>query len=380
MYTNPQDNELPSESEAPPQLEIVSPVTPNVPDRTTNTSHIKMTAHDVEIAYAPHVASGSVTEEQVAQIVWLLGVGKIDRVNLETLSKRIGYEGTTTLFRVFRADYKGSLVNVLERIASYRQLWEQRLAIGMGEFVPTSISDAIWQHCDAARIYNTIIPVYGPSQLGKSVALYQYAKAHNHGKTFYMRVPTCGFYSKFVRELNRVMGQSTSVPTGQLHTKPFDVLNGDKLLIVDEIHQTVLKKGRMNIRIDTLEYIREVYDMTGCGIILCGTDVFRNEVERSQYKEVLEQLFKRTMTELVLPNILPRKDLDAIAAPFGLDPAPDAIQSMRVEIVQNHGLRTYTNYLKAGARLAQNSAQKFDWPHFVSAHDALAKNARRTRK
>jgi DNA transposition AAA+ family ATPase len=123
-----------------------------------------------------------------------------------------------------------------------------------------------------------------------------------------------------------------------------------------------------------MEFIRlEIYEEVNCGIVLCGTNVFRDEVEKGKQKGILEQTKRRGMVPLQLPSMLPRADMDTIAAAYGLPSAPDFIHQIRTEMIRKLGLRSYTNHLRAAGKLAYNNHQEFSWDHFVKAHDIMAK-------
>jgi len=79
------------------------------------------------------------------------------------------------------------------------------------------------------------------------------------------------------------------------------------------------------------------------------------------------------MTTLQLPALLPRADLDTIAATFGLQPADEESHNLRIAIIKSNGLSAYCNYLRAATYAASKRQTKPAWLHFRQAHDVLAK-------
>lgn len=359
------------EASAPAEKDL--PENPESIEVPAETGSIKTHVAQVERAYAEQLASGAITEAQLSKLTWLLTVGKNEHLNLTQLSKRIGYDSETTLHRVFSGKYEARLERVLERIDDYKKLWEQRLGVSKSSFVETSLARQIFETCDLARTYQVILPIYGDSQLGKTFALLEYRRRNNHGRTIYVRMPAKGNLTKFLIALCVALGVNATGNSVALAQRAVGALNENMLLIIDEIHQTCLS-DRGSIRLGTIEFIRlELYEAVKCGVVLCGTNVFRDEVDKGRHQAVLEQTKRRGMAILQLPALLPRVDMDAIAASFGLPPAPQDIHAIRVDIIRRYGLMAYSNYLRAGAKLAFNRGKSPDWNHFVSAHDALSK-------
>lgn len=336
--------------------------------------YLQTTIAQVEESYAEQLAAGAITREQLNKITWLLNVAREERLPLSKLAKRIGYDSDSTLSRVFRANYGAQLDKFLERVDEFRKVYEQRMGISSVRFIETSLTKKIFNVCDLARAYQTIFTIYGDSQTGKSWALQEYRRLNNHGRTIYVQMPPGGNFFKFLQEFCRALGVSFKGNSSLLESRIQAELKKipDVLVIIDEIHQTCLIDHA--IKLQTIEYIRlEIYEKIHCGIVLCGTNTFRDEMEQGEHAAVLEQTRRRSMAPLQLPALLPREDMDALAAPFGLPEATDSTHDLRTGLIQRHGLRTYTTLLRGAAKLAFNKGVATTWAHFVSAHDALAK-------
>jgi len=370
------DKTLPPEVDllaTPEQPEnAVAPYVKQTPAADKYHGQLRLTVAQVEACYAPKLADGSVTKEQLQKITWLLSVAKEAGYNLDQISEKIGYDSDTTLYRVFRGSYSAKLVNVIEKIDVFRKLWEERLGVSKMTFAETSLSREIFDYCDLTRTYQTINSIYGDSQTGKSFALQEYRRLNNHGQTVYIPMPSGGHLTKFLIAACKAVGVSPKGSSTSLAARFIGALTENMLLLIDEVHQTCL--GDSAMKLVTLEFIRlDVYEAVHCGIVLCGTNVARDEFERGKHHAWLEQTRRRGMPTLQLPSMLPREDMDALAASYGLPPAPDDIHDLRTKLIKRHGLRAYVNFMRAGAKLAFNKGNSVEWSHFVSAHDALAK-------
>jgi len=364
----PKEPEPPEEETAPqPETQIT------VPPAARGKNYMHLTVAQVEANYTEQLAQGSITRDQLQTLTWLVTVCKNEKYNLAEISEKIGYDSSTTLYRVLRGQYGADIRNVIEKIDAFRKLWEQRLGVSKVAFVETTLSRQIFDFCDLTRTYQVIQPIYGDTQTGKSFALEEYRRQNNHGYTIYFQMPADGHKFNFLMALCTALGVSPKGNSAALAARAIGALNENILLIIDEIHQTCIS-NKSAIKLNTIEFIRlELYEKVKCGIVLCGTNVFRDEVERGKHSGVLEQTRRRGMAVLQLPSMLPRCDMDALAASFHLPPAPNSIHELRTAIIKANGLRAYTNFMRASVKLAFNRGETVTWDHFVSAHDSLAK-------
>lgn len=379
MYQSPNENELPADvpSPLPGGPDTGGALTPLAPDLASpepkqREGHIKTTVEKVRAAYVERIAGGDVSEEQVSVLTQLLEIGKVQKMNLTELAKAIDYD-VTTLHRLFNGEYKAKLDKPVQKIRDYVKLWMERATHGEGVFVETSICKTIWQASDTARAYSLPIPVYGDSQLGKSWAAEEYKNRNNHGQTIYIRMPFGGQLMKFLRALNKALGENADRNSWVLTERPKQILNNTKLLIVDELHQCMVTTAKTDVRVMTLEYLRELYDMTGCGMLLIGTNIARDAMERGKHASLLEQFRRRGVPPIQLPDMLPDADLDAIAAPYGLSEAPAEFADWRRTLVKTTGLKAYVTFLRAGSAIANKHSTPLCWKHVRAAHDVLAK-------
>jgi DNA transposition AAA+ family ATPase len=155
-----------------------------------------------------------------------------------------------------------------------------------------------------------------------------------------------------------------------LRRRIMDALDDRTLLIVDEFHQALIGTTDLMAR-KVIEFVREVYDRTGCGIVICGTRVLSDELDHGRQALVWEQFRRRGLIELRLPDAPPRADIVKIAAAFGL-PEPDgAVFEAIREMLQASGLGRYIGYLQYAHGLAASQKKPLSWDHFAQAYRSV---------
>jgi DNA transposition AAA+ family ATPase len=176
-----------------------------------------------------------------------------------------------------------------------------------------------------------------------------------------------------VRRMAQAVGVSPDSNTASLVDRIKRALTPDMLLILDELHLLAYTYRRSSF-FACLEVIREIYDEVHCGMVLCGTNIARDEIESGQHKELLAQLRRRGIFRLQLPAYAPWADRLAIAKHFGLVEAPEGgTRELVDEIIRKNGLKAYTSYLQAASRISIKRKVAIEWKHFVTAHDVIAR-------
>ena len=316
-------------------------------------------------------ASGQITGQQADDILWFYSYVQGSSLSLENAGRAVGMSGTT-VYRLFTASYQASYDAVVEKVAKFRALAEERQKRKAIGFVETST----WKKVDAVcrQALNAQMPafIYGPSQTGKTTCLLEFARRNNHGTTRYVRMPASPSFSYFVATVARACAIGAHHNScDDLRDRVCRAIDGRNLLIIDEFHQalvTVTDRRAAQI----MEFIREIYDRTGCGIVLSATRVGESEIERGRNAGIYDQLRRRGMVKLVLPDTPPASDIRKIAAAFGL-PAPDgaALAAIR-SMLKTSGLGMYVKYLQSAHVLAAGRGEKPTWDAFAAVCDGMA--------
>ena len=315
-------------------------------------------------------ATADLPEEQRNLIRWYFGHAHLEGWSLKDAAERLRVD-STTLYRIWHGKYEASPAKVCERIASYKRLADERANVKRHEFVDTSISRVIWRACNYALVTQSVALIYGESQIGKTTACEEYARRNNHGQTKLVRMPAAGGVQMMMREIAKSCFVSPKSCYDGLRERVLSALDGSNLLIIDEVHQAFLSY-QTGSAIKCLEVLREIHDRTKCGMVLVGTKVWKTELRSGGLSKMLEQLRRRGAIEKELPDVVPDKDVVAIAKAFGLG-APDSESMGHVRLIlRDWGLGRFTKYMQAGARAAAKSGKPMTWDHFVEAYEDLS--------
>lgn len=316
-------------------------------------------------------ATKDLPEAHAQAILWLFGYAREQGWSFRILESEVKLS-TTTLFRVFKGQYSAALDNVVEKITTFRKLVEERGTANDLAFVETSVSRKVFRTCEWALVSQTLAFIYGNSQIGKTVALEEYARRNNHGQTKLVRMPASAGVQLFMKELAKACYVSPNSSFENLRERVLNSITGNNLIIVDELHQVFLSYQRGSA-VKCLEVLREIHDRTKCGMVLCGTTRLRHELMLGQHQEMLEQFKRRGVLEVLLPAKPPGRDVEAIAKAFGLGPMDETSAALAEDILRASGLGKFTKFLQAGRRMADKAKERMSWNHFIRAHDILKK-------
>lgn len=312
-------------------------------------------------------ATAELPDEARTEIRWLHAYAWEHDIPLPELARLVRYD-ESTLSRVFNGKYEGNIDNVVAEVRGFRKLQEERNKGRKLSFIETSLTRRIWRVCAATLEFQRISFIYGDSQIGKTTALVHYRDTHNHGSTIYVRMPTGGAMTYFLSELAEALRISTKLKERDLWRRIIHSFDDRMLLIVDECHQALLTSRRIN----PIEFIRELHDTTGCGVVLAGTNVFRDELNAGHLAPLMKQTTRRRLLAVQLPNVPPDKDLNTFAEAYGLPPATGEHLKLQTDFVKQDGLGMWLCLFRNAAKLAANRKTRLTWKHVGEAHAAAA--------
>jgi DNA transposition AAA+ family ATPase len=146
----------------------------------------------------------------------------------------------------------------------------------------------------------------------------------------------------------------------------------NRLLIVDEAHRAFSSRAYGGSAFKTLDFIRSLHDNTGCGVVLCGTNVFRDSMADGGSKKFLNQFNRRCLLRRQLPDLPSRADLNAFARHYGLEAATGEAYQLQSRIVREHGLGVWLTTLTCAARAASKKSRPMQWGDVLKAHAFFA--------
>lgn len=269
----------------------------------------------------------------------------------------------TTVSRVRRGIYEGDLAAVAEKAALALRLWQER-----GDrkrfLVETSIAAKIFTACDFALNRQTPVIITGESQIGKTSALEEYAR-RSDAIVRYVRMPASANLPLFMEELADALG--VAAKPGERRRRILRALNDRTLLIVDEIHELALVASQEQAR-RICEVIRELFDRTHCGLVLCGTtEATEEKLLHGPNAFALEQIVRRSIN-VRLGKRLPMGDALKVCAyhGFSAEPTEEAKAALRA---------LYLNHINLISAMASEAAAKrgvpLDWTLWLATKRAL---------
>lgn len=342
---------------------------------------IQMPAHEIRKAIAYAVSTGRVKSEEDGELVfWLYGYGRENHFGygeLESAIKaRLGEKlapSANTIYQIFHGSYAAAnWSGVLDLIKKFQAMIHEEAKRKNIGFVETETAKIIFNACRAALNDGMPAFIYGASQLGKTTALLEFQRLHNHGRTKYLRFGSRWTKARVVRELAAELGNGVKA-TKQwvLEDAIFHGLSRFNLLIVDEFH-LALETTSESAGKEIVEFIREIFDRTGCGLVLSSTKVGLEGLEGGKNKMLFDQLRRRGVLKVVLPDVPKVKDINAIAKSFDLPiPTGDVLAGIK-QLLKVRGLGVFIKYLQKAYALSRESKQQLTWEGFKAVNDGYA--------
>lgn len=345
-----------------------------VPQKWKN-AHFTLSADVVMPALARSVERGSFTQYQADLIKWFFALCREEDWTVAQAARELGYDSPSTLWKIFNGAYEAKPDNICAQIEKFKKLYTERAGYRDPGFIDTSIAKRIFQVCNAAMVSQTIAFIFGDSQIGKTRALVEYQRRNNHGQTKYVRMPASAGVQLVAKEIARACYVSPRTSFENMRDSILRAVDAQTLMIIDEGHQAFLSYQRSS-QVKVFEFLREIYDRTNCGMVICGTNVLRDEMQTGRLALMLKQLDRRGIIRVSLPAAPPQKDIDAVARSFGLEPAEGDAAEIVKDMIHVSGLGKFVKFLQAASSLASKEGKRLSWDHYVRAHDIIAKLSR----
>lgn len=227
----------------------------------------------------------------------------------------------TTVSRLRSGTYEGSLDAVADRAALALRLWKEREAAVGIPFLETALARRVFAACDFALTRQTPVILTGLSQMGKTTALEAYA-SRSDAVVRVLRMPAATTLQGFCEELTRALNLPKTRNLAERRERILGALNARTLLIIDELHELVLSATRLQTR-KVCEFLRECWDRTHCGLVLCGTDSLQRDLLEGPDAGLLDQIVQRAIA-VKLPRRLSEADIRAVAEAAGMVGEPEA--------------------------------------------------------
>ena len=122
-----------------------------------------------------------------------------------------------------------------------------------------------------------------------------------------------------------------------------------------------------------MEFIREVYDRTGCGLVMSATKVGLAGLESGKHVMLFDQLRRRGVVRVVLPDSPPTRDINTIARSFDLAlPTGDVLAGIK-RLIKERGLGVFIKYLQKAYALSKAKKEPLSWDGYAKTVNGYLK-------
>jgi len=322
---------------------------------------------------AVNKATAELPDKQRSAIRWLHSHALDQGWTVADAAKQI-HKAENTLYQVFTGRHGAGKESIVTEIEKLRKSVASRAGTNALSYIETALTKRIWTVCDNCLVYQRIAFIFGDSQIGKTTALEEYQRTHNHGSTIMIRMPAGGKMGDFLRALAKELRISNRLNTADLKMRIKESFDDRMILIIDEAHQTMRqsRNGR-TYSTEVYEYLREIHDERKCGLVIAATNVFRDEIHHGQHSGVLEQLSRRKLVALQLPNTPTAADLQTFAAAYGLDKPEGEAAELQKTVVTEQALGVWLMLLRMTAGRTHKQEIEMTWDQVIRSRDLLAK-------
>lgn len=314
--------------------------------------------------FLPAVTSGPYAPEMKQTLAWLISYAVEHNWTLGDIASQAGVSART-MRSVLKGTYEAPAEPHLASLAALRA----RLAMDQtGEelpFVETQLARYTMDLAEFTRRYHFAAVMIGPTQWGKTEAVKEYAR-RNPDKVVLVRCPVSASPTRLLYRISKQIGLAPNLKPEEIIDRILRYLTPDHLLIIDEIHH-VLRSDRIGMK--GVEQVRELRDMSGCGLLLTATPEFQEAMEEDPiWAGMLKQLSKRNACRVYrLPSVISTDDLRQVWEFYGF-PEPDEGLRLSVEeaaLESGYGVITKRMFLAQIA--AKKAGVPVTWDYYLGA-------------
>lgn len=224
----------------------------------------------------------------------------------------------------------------------------------MSILVKTIVAERILQALDYCRDESAMIYIAGPTGRGKTFTS-QYWVEHNAEVAKYIRVSSNCSRRTIANNLCRTLGISHSGSAAQCENNLRKVLNPRSVIVADEA-------GHLLNKVGSIELLRDLHDMTGCGVALIFTDVYLNEIKRGRDAAYFEQFLGRLEFPIEIEK-MPRKDeVRTVLKSYIKDVSEKHVElALQVARGRDGQLRTLYKDLERAKSFADEQGRNVQW-------------------
>ncbi len=275
----------------------------------------------------------------------------------------------STMSSIRTGTYKGVVDNIFSKISSFLQLKDENSKIYKHKgYVPTSISESIYENIRTAHISGVCVMVTGDAGIGKTEAAMQYHATHPDNSVIVTAVEPKTNKTAMLEILAEELGIDLSATKRAMYSqKILSELHDGTVIIVDEAQ---------NFKFDAIDTLRGFADhfrnknLGTVGIVCMGNDTFRQQffgksgigkeqvwnrfVERPKYET---KDIRFSDIELLFPELAEKGVKDELKFLYGiaLSPKEDIRSAIHLytKIYNTHGGKCTVEMLAKQAKRMQ---------------------------
>ncbi|MGN0869981.1 MAG: AAA family ATPase [Victivallales bacterium] len=232
--------------------------------------------------------------------------------------------------------------------------------------VHTIVAERIIEALDYSRDYSAMVYISGPTGRGKTYTAEYWAERNNHGRSKFIRVPSDCSRRTLVLLLCRASGVSVRGSTADMELNLHKALGPRNVLIIDEAGHLLSKSGRPG---GAIELMRDLHDITRCGVALIFTDVYLAEIKRGRNADYFEQFLGRLEFPVEIPKVPRRDEVRQVLSAFYDDVDEELVSYAHAQTTGRDGkLRTLFKDLYRAEEFARDKGRKItknDLQNFV---------------
>ena len=281
------------------------------------------------------------------------------------IAKECGFSGGA-LSSYFKGTYGGDNDKIEVALQSWLDGQTKKTAtfVSAPDFVDTPTAAKIFADFDFVKMFGKMGVVYGASGVGKTQAARQYTKANNNVWMITARPSICTI-NEVLYEMALELGISDAPKrAGKLSRMLKIKLAGTRgLMIIDEADHLPLK---------VLEELRILQEDSEVGFMLIGNDKVYTQMQGgfNQRHEFARLWSRNAKRQSVQKNS--KKDIDAVAAAWGLELSDSKLMTALYSIGQGAGsLRALTNYLQLAGLQARARNEPITLALILSAQQQM---------
>ena len=228
----------------------------------------------------------------------------------------------------------------------------------------TTVTQRILDCLDHCRDYQTMTYICGPTGRGKTYTAEVWAQQNNHGRTRLVRCPSSCARGTLVKLIADSFGVSRTGSIADREQTLFHAVSARNVLIIDEAGHLLQQTGSRS----PIEFLRDLHDITGCGVAMIFTDVYVKEFTMGHNRDYFEQFVGRIEYPVEIPQNVRRDEVRRIVRTF----VPDADEEfVTFALAQARGLkgrlRTLFRDLTTARGFAADRGEVMGFRHFKKA-------------